>query len=371
MGSLRQRIPISLQGSTRKMEIFCLKAPMSGALGNGSDLTPKASFPDFGDFGPCKGPLKLIHWKQIYVSWYLGFLGMRHFQALSAILREQIGHSQALEQQNLALSGIFRGMILHDMPWFHLILHDPFGVQQPRNVSTEGKNGKANTILRTWISELSNDCPVFVQDIYLPKGQRQTPKVGDFCVSHNVWNFVPAPRTVSKMALHRGPPTIYRHHERLRIKKGISRGWCTNCQNLGEQQDVYHPQDCTGDVHHGFYGGGARIVGLDLQKCQCEFFSPSSGGNFFDVNFGRWISRGWIFEGALFIGKHRTKRFDPRIRPQNSGLKNAHPRIRLQIRVHEVQNPLCGNLALEELRFSWAFRDGNSDFFVGFCLLLP
>ena len=27
--------------------------------------------------------------------------------------------------------------------------------------------------------------------------------------------------------------------------------------------DVYHPQDYTGDVHHGFRGGGARIVGLE------------------------------------------------------------------------------------------------------------
>ena len=46
-------------------------------------------------------------------------------------------------------------------------------------------------------------------------------------------------------------------------KKGFQRGWCTNCQNPREQQNVYHPQDCTGDVHHGFYGGGARIVGFD------------------------------------------------------------------------------------------------------------
>ena len=41
-----------------------------------------------------------------------------------------------------------------------------------------------------------------------------------------------------------------------------------------------------------------------------------------------------------------AKKFDPRIRPQNSGLKNSHPRIRPQIRVHEVQNPLRGNLPL-------------------------
>ena len=26
---------------------------------------------------------------------------------------------------------------------------------------------------------------------------------------------------------------------------------------------MHHPQDCTGDVHHGFCGGGAQIVGFD------------------------------------------------------------------------------------------------------------
>ena len=76
-------------------------------------------------------------------------------------------------------------------------------------------------------------------------------------------------------------------------------------------------------------------------EVQCEFFSPDSGVNFLAVNF-----LGVNFRGALFIGKHRTKKFDPRIRPQNSGLKNSHPRIRPQIRVHEVQNPLRGNLPL-------------------------
>ena len=84
---------------------------------------------------------------------------------------------------------------------------------------------------------------------------------------------------------------------------------------------------------------------MALQKCNVNF-SARILGWIFDVNFWRWISWGWIFEGALFIGKHRTKKFDPRIRPQNSGLKNSHPRIRPQIRVHEVQNPLCGNLPL-------------------------
>ena len=46
-------------------------------------------------------------------------------------------------------------------------------------------------------------------------------------------------------------------------KREFQRGWCTDCQNLREQQDVYHPQDCTGDVHHGFCGGGAWIVGFE------------------------------------------------------------------------------------------------------------
>ena len=37
------------------MGIFGLKAPFSGAIGNGSFFTPKPSFPDFGDFDPCRG----------------------------------------------------------------------------------------------------------------------------------------------------------------------------------------------------------------------------------------------------------------------------------------------------------------------------
>ena len=37
----------------------------------------------------------------------------------------------------------------------------------------------------------------------------------------------------------------------FRFKKRDLRGWCTNCQNLREQQNVYHPRDCTGNVHWG------------------------------------------------------------------------------------------------------------------------
>ena len=53
--ALSPRIPIFLVDPCREMGIFGLKAPFSGAIGNGSFLTPKPSFPDFGDFDPCRG----------------------------------------------------------------------------------------------------------------------------------------------------------------------------------------------------------------------------------------------------------------------------------------------------------------------------
>ena len=64
-------------------------------------------------------------------------------------------------------------------------------------------------------------------------------------------------------------------------KKGFRRGWCTNCHNPREQQNVYHPQDCTGDVHHGFCGGGVRIVGFEFRvNCYRKTRStdPNRGG---------------------------------------------------------------------------------------------
>ena len=60
MGALSQKSPFSLWSPVEKWGFFDLKAPMSGTLGNGSFLTPKPSFPDFGDFDPCtlSQPLK-------------------------------------------------------------------------------------------------------------------------------------------------------------------------------------------------------------------------------------------------------------------------------------------------------------------------
>ena len=62
-------------------------------------------------------------------------------------------------------------------------------------------------------------------------------------------------------------------------KKRFQRGWCTNCQNLREQQHVYHPQDYTGYVHLGFCGGGARIVGFE------NGFATQTRGRELNTNF--------------------------------------------------------------------------------------
>ena len=57
-GDLSRKIPIFLVEPCREMGIFSLKSPFFGGLGNGSFLTPKPSFPDFGDFDPCTGPTR-------------------------------------------------------------------------------------------------------------------------------------------------------------------------------------------------------------------------------------------------------------------------------------------------------------------------
>ena len=67
---------------------------------------------------------------------------------------------------------------------------------------------------------------------------------------------------------------------------------------------------------------------------------------FWEVSFGRWVSRAWIFQGASFAGKNRVKKFEPRIRVQNSGVQNSFHRIRAWIRVPEARNPLCRLLSL-------------------------
>ena len=91
-----------------------------------------------------------------------------------------------------------------------------------------------------------------------------------------------------------------------------------------------------------------------LQRCNVNFFARFLGwileGEFWEVNFSTVN-----FSGASFPGKNRTKKFDPRIRVRNSGVQNSFSRIRVQIRVSEVQNPLCRNLSLNKSRSSSSF----------------
>ena len=84
-----------------------------------------------------------------------------------------------------------------------------------------------------------------------PKTNR-TKKFMFMCLSL-AWRFVPGNRGVGGVSLRDHQPCTATTKD-FGSKKGFRRGWCTNSQNLREQQNVYHPQDCTGDVHHGFCG---------------------------------------------------------------------------------------------------------------------
>ena len=60
---------------------------------------------------------------------------------------------------------------------------------------------------------------------------------------------------------------------------------------------------------------------MALQKCNVIFLAWFWVA-FWKVNLGRWISRGWNFQGASFAGSNKVKRFDSRIRVQNSGIQS-------------------------------------------------
>ena len=73
-------------------------------------------------------------------------------------------------------------------------------------------------------------------------------------------------------------------------------------------------------------------------EVQCKFVGLLSGlnfGEFWGVNFSKVN-----FSGGLFCFKNTRKKFDTRIRVQNSGVQNSCPTIRPLIRVPEAQNPL-------------------------------
>ena len=52
-----QKSPLLYRAPQGKWD-FGLGTPFSGAVGNGGFLTLKPSFPDFGDFDPCKGQMR-------------------------------------------------------------------------------------------------------------------------------------------------------------------------------------------------------------------------------------------------------------------------------------------------------------------------
>ena len=54
-GAFSRKFPISLVEPCREMGFFSLKTPFSEAMVNGSFLTPRPSFPDFGEFDPSNG----------------------------------------------------------------------------------------------------------------------------------------------------------------------------------------------------------------------------------------------------------------------------------------------------------------------------
>ena len=79
-------------------------------------------------------------------------------------------------------------------------------------------------------------------------------------------------------------------------------GWCTNYQNLREQQHIHHSQDCTGNVHHGFRAGGVALDANYPLARLCALYMKSnnrSGHIWMASAHGRTnISRGSIAKTA-------------------------------------------------------------------------
>ena len=67
------------------------------------------------------------------------------------------------------------------------------------------------------------------------------------------------------------------------------------------------------------------------RRSAMRMVQPEFWGEFLDVNFGRWISWGWIFEGPLFIGfenigpKKSTPEFGPKFGAQKFASQNSTP----------------------------------------------
>ena len=75
-------------------------------------------------------------------------------------------------------------------------------------------------------------------------------------------------------------------------------------------------------------------------------------GEFSGGSFAAAAAAAVAAAAAAAAEKKKKDQFDPRIRVQNSGVQNSFPRSRAQIRVSEVQNPLCRNLSLTKFQNS-------------------
>ena len=113
----REREPTCLTWTwpgTQKSYIFPCQSLLVGELRDPKFMKVGGSHQlgVFCDFAGCLTSLRTN-----LCVWFLGFLRIRHFQALSAILREQIRHFQAK-------SGTFRHFQGHDFAWSAMISHD-------------------------------------------------------------------------------------------------------------------------------------------------------------------------------------------------------------------------------------------------------
>ena len=98
-GRFESKNPLFLVEPCREMGIVRLKAPISGALGNGSLLTLKPSFPDFGDFDPCRGRTRSQELTFLWNS-LAGSFGLPRGVAPSAPSLPTMGHTPPLTPLN-------------------------------------------------------------------------------------------------------------------------------------------------------------------------------------------------------------------------------------------------------------------------------
>ena len=89
------------------------------------------------------------------------------------------------------------------------------------------------------------------------------PQQLSYCVG-NLPEIVRSCQKFSELCVFRRPPTIHTPHPQKAsdLKVVFSRGWCTNCENLKEQQNKHYPRIASAMFSVAFCGGGARIVKL-------------------------------------------------------------------------------------------------------------